>query len=194
MHKKKRVRSKKTTRKRAAALAKRIGRKKAGRGKKAASRRTAARRKTAAPRKPLAPNWAAPEEKGPGPEAGGQSGDIQGLSGVASVAISASVTVTSSGSMPKDHHTLRVVSARADLSGQRELAWVADAGQPVGDARCTQNFHIGPKATARVRPTLLVCWRTSPDRSVYTVAVDVDHRPSAQASVAVIDDVWSRLG
>ncbi len=33
----------------------------------------------------LAPNWAAPEEKGPGPDTAGQSGDIQGLSGVASV-------------------------------------------------------------------------------------------------------------
>ena len=36
-------------------------------------------------RKRLPPNWAAPEEKGPGPDAGGQSGDIQGLSGVAGV-------------------------------------------------------------------------------------------------------------
>src|SRR4051812_8356450 len=33
------------------------------------------------------------------------------------------ITVTNSGSMPKDHHTLRVVSAARDLSGQRELTW-----------------------------------------------------------------------
>ncbi len=106
----------------------------------------------------------------------------------------ADITVTASGSMPKDHHTLRVVSARSDLTGKRELAWVADAGQPVGDARCTQNFHIGPGAPARVRPTLLICWRTSAARSVYTVAVDVDHRPSAKASVEAIDRAWDELG
>jgi len=108
--------------------------------------------------------------------------------------VAAGVTVRSSGSMPKDHHTLRVVSANSDLTGQRELAWVADKGQPVGDARCTQNFRIGPGAPARVRPTLLICWRTSAQRSVYTVAVDVDHRPSPKASVDELDRVWNELG
>jgi len=105
-----------------------------------------------------------------------------------------SLTVTDSGSLPKDHHTLRVVSARGDLSGQRELAWVADSGHQVGDARCTQNFRIGPSAAPRVRPTMMLCWRTSAHRSVYTVAVDVQHPPSEKASVATIDQVWGQLG
>jgi hypothetical protein len=107
---------------------------------------------------------------------------------------SPSLTITNSGSLPKDHHTLRVVSAPGDLSGQHELAWAADQGHAVGNARCTQNFRIGPKATARVRPTMLLCWRTSPHRTVYTVAVDLDHLPSEQASVATINQVWSKLG
>jgi hypothetical protein len=85
MRRRKRVRAKKTTRKRTAALAKRTNRRKAVRGKKTARGRKAARRKRTSLRKRLAPNWAAPEEKGPGPETGGQSGDIQGLSGVARV-------------------------------------------------------------------------------------------------------------
>jgi hypothetical protein len=103
-------------------------------------------------------------------------------------------TVTTSGSMPLLHHTMRVVSARADLSGQRELAWAADAGHRVGDAKCTQNFRFNPDSSARVRPTLLLCWRTSATKTVYTVAVDVDHRPSEQASLALIDQVWTKLG
>lgn len=105
----------------------------------------------------------------------------------------AGVTVTNYGSMPKDHHTLRVVSGRLDLSGRHELAWVADTGHPVGDAHCTQNFRIGPSGSPRVRPTMLLCWRTSTSRSVFTVAVDIQHQPSEQESVETIDRVWSTL-
>src|SRR2546423_606895 len=105
----------------------------------------------------------------------------------------AGVTVTNFGSMPKDHHTLRVVSGRMDLSGRHELAWAADTGHPVGDARCTQNYRIGPSSAPRVRPTMLLCWRTSAHRSVFTVAVDIEHRPSEQDSVDTIDRVWSTL-
>jgi hypothetical protein len=103
-------------------------------------------------------------------------------------------TVTTSGSMPQLHHTLRVVSARANLTGRRELAWAADTGHAVGDARCTQNFRFNPYSSARLRPTLLLCWRASAGKTVYTVAVDVDHRPSERASVAVIDRAWKSLG
>jgi hypothetical protein len=75
---------KKATRTKMAAHARKsAGRKKASRGKRAGGRRIAAWRERTAPRMRLAPNWVEPEEKGPGPEAGGQSGDIQGLSGVA---------------------------------------------------------------------------------------------------------------
>ena len=104
------------------------------------------------------------------------------------------VTVTTSGSLTADRHTLRVVSARTDLTGTRELAWAADAGHLVGDARCTQNVRLTPTAPARVRPTLLLCWRTSAERSAYTVAVDLDHRPSERDSVASLDQAWARLG
>jgi hypothetical protein len=103
-------------------------------------------------------------------------------------------TMTTSGSMPKLHHTMRVVSARANLTGQRELAWAADTGHPVGDARCTQNFQFTASSAPRVRPTLLLCWRIGGTRTVYTVAVDVDHRPSETASVATIDRVWAGMG
>ena len=85
------------------------------------------------------------------------------------------------------------MSGRLDLSGRHELAWAADTGHAVGDARCTQNFKIGSTGSARVRPTMLLCWRTSVSRSVFTVAVDLAHRPSEQDSVDTIDKTWSTL-
>ena len=104
------------------------------------------------------------------------------------------VTVIDSGSLRKDRGTLRVVSGRGDLTGQRELAWVADDGQPVGDARCTQTFLFADNAKPARKSNLLVCWRTSAEKSVYTVTVDLDGRPSKRDSVAALDKQWSRLG
>jgi len=102
-------------------------------------------------------------------------------------------TISESGS-PTDRRTLRVVSARGDLTGSRELLWVADGGHAVGKARCSQRFRFSPDAAVSEKPTLLICWRTSATRSVYTVAVDLDGRPSEKASVATIDKVWAQLG
>jgi hypothetical protein len=103
-------------------------------------------------------------------------------------------SVSTSGTLPKDHRTLKVISARGDLSGAHELTWVADSGHRVGDALCTQNFRFDANSPARERPTMLLCWRTSASRSVLTITVDIDNRPSEKASVATINKVWSKLG
>ncbi|MEV6847873.1 hypothetical protein [Actinoplanes sp. NPDC051411] len=79
-------------------------------------------------------------------------------------------------------HMLRVSSSRQDLTGYRELAWVRD-GEPYGDATCTQTITVSPDVPPRKRPTLLICWRTSAARSVYTIAVDFAQHPSADQSV-----------
>jgi hypothetical protein len=105
----------------------------------------------------------------------------------------ANVTVTMSGSINKDKHTLKVVSAHGDLTGQRELAWAADAGHAVGAARCTQNFRINPQSKAGIRPTMLLCWRTSATKSVYTLAVDIVRKPSERASVAKLNAIWNAM-
>ncbi|MFC7279249.1 hypothetical protein ACFQS1_35255 [Paractinoplanes rhizophilus] len=89
---------------------------------------------------------------------------------------------------------MRVVSARSDLTGQRELAWVGDEGEPIGNARCTQRIRLSNNQTATVRRNLLLCWRTSSEKSVYTVAVDLDGKPSRIKSVASIERQWSKLG
>jgi hypothetical protein len=106
----------------------------------------------------------------------------------------ADVRVTESGSADAPGGTLRVVSARQDLTGQRELSWVVgQKGEQVGAARCSQTIRISPDAPARERPTLLLCWRTSAAKSVYTIAVNLDQRPSKQASVAALTREWDRL-
>ncbi|MEV6595664.1 hypothetical protein AB0M36_02245 [Actinoplanes sp. NPDC051346] len=89
---------------------------------------------------------------------------------------------------------LRIKSARQDLTGYRELGWIADEGVQVGNSRCTQRIRLSTNTAARERPTLLICWRTSAQKSVYTVAVKTDGRPSKELSVAEIDKQWAKLG
>ena len=105
----------------------------------------------------------------------------------------AKVTVTQSGSLAEGG-TLKVVSARADLTGQRELGIVADEGRAVGDARCTQNIRFSEGQPAQEKPTLLICWRTSAGKSVYTVSTVRTGRPSAENAVAALNRQWAKLG
>jgi len=109
-------------------------------------------------------------------------------------ATDAEVHQTTHGSPKSKKGTLKVVSARLDLTGQRELSWIVDEGAPVGDAHCTQKFRIMAGGPVAVKPTLLVCWRTSTAKSVYTVAINMAGKPSRKASVAAIGEEWARLG
>jgi hypothetical protein len=104
------------------------------------------------------------------------------------------VTTKDSGNLQEDHRTMRIVSARGDLTDLRELAWPADSGTRIGSARCTQNFRFNRQAAPGIRPTLLICWRTSATKSVYTVVSDLVDKPSMQASVAVLEREWNSMG
>ncbi|GAA2499961.1 hypothetical protein [Winogradskya humida] len=101
--------------------------------------------------------------------------------------------VQATGVLKKDRETLKVVSAKKDLSGQRELSWVADEGEVVGDARCTQKFQFSAGAPVVDKPTLLVCWRTSASKSAYTVAVNLDGKPSTDKSIAALNKEWNAI-
>ena len=104
------------------------------------------------------------------------------------------VSVRNTGSLQQGG-TMRIVSAPYDLTGTRELLWAADEGNPAGDdVRCTQNFKLSNDTAARVRPTMLLCWRTSAGKSVVTVAVARNGKPASAASVAVIDREWAKIG
>ncbi|BEL12326.1 hypothetical protein Q0Z83_105170 [Actinoplanes sichuanensis] len=88
--------------------------------------------------------------------------------------------------------TLNVTSARQDLTGYQELA-SAVGGYRSGNAQCTQSFRFSQNAPAKQIPTLLMCWRISAGRSVYTVAANPDGRPSLARSLATIDREWATL-
>jgi hypothetical protein len=90
--------------------------------------------------------------------------------------------------------TIRITTARADLAGQQDQALAGDEGNPAGEARCTQKIQFTRSAPARDIPTTLLCWRTSDDRSVVTMAVVESGRPHAAASLAIIDREWAKLG
>jgi hypothetical protein len=103
------------------------------------------------------------------------------------------ITVTNSGSLQHDGATMRIVTARHDLTGQDEMALAADGGVPIGDAHCTQNFRFSSDGAAHERPTMLLCWRTSASKSVVTLAVTLQGRPSKAVSAATIDKQWAKL-
>ncbi|MEU4424075.1 hypothetical protein AB0F81_25890 [Actinoplanes sp. NPDC024001] len=102
--------------------------------------------------------------------------------------------IANSGNIKKDRNTMRVVSARGDLTGQRELAWVDGMGEPAGNKiLCSQRIRLQNNTKAGVRKNLLLCWRLSKEKSVYTVAVDLDGNPSRRKSVNAILKRWKAM-
>jgi hypothetical protein len=89
---------------------------------------------------------------------------------------------------------LTVSSARQDLTGYNHLGLVADPGVKYGEARCTKKIKVRAAEKPRERPTLLICWRTTATKSVYTMAVKLDGRPDPKLSVAALDKEWAKLG
>ena len=103
----------------------------------------------------------------------------------------ADVTTTQS---EQNGERLIVASARQDLTGYNHLGLVADPGIKYGDARCTKKIKVRAAEKPRERPTLLICWRTTATKSVYTMAVKLDGRPDPKLSVAALDKEWAKLG
>lgn len=98
-------------------------------------------------------------------------------------------TVTSGGG------TIRITTARGDLTGQRALSIAADEGERVGDGvRCTNRIRFSEGVPAQERPTVLLCWRTSAKRSVVTMAVTPEGKPAPADSIALIRQEWTKLG
>jgi hypothetical protein len=89
--------------------------------------------------------------------------------------------------------TLRITTTRGDLTGQRPLLWAADDGEPAGGSRCTQKFRFSEGDLGGVRPTMLLCWRTSSSRSVAVLSIAKDGAPSTADATAVIEQEWKKL-
>ncbi len=104
-----------------------------------------------------------------------------------------SVEQTEQGSF-KSGGTLRVVSARGNLSGQRELKWVAGGVEPYRNASCTQRFRLGNEEKPARKANLLLCWRTGAEKSVIAVLVDPNGKPSKAKAVRALDKKWRSMG
>ncbi|WP_203742493.1 hypothetical protein [Actinoplanes cyaneus] len=90
--------------------------------------------------------------------------------------------------------TVRVSAARFDLSGQSDLRLAGDAGFPAGGGvNCTNRVRLDADDPASARSGLLLCWRTSDDRSVVTMAVVARGSPDARDSVDIIEQEWAAL-
>jgi hypothetical protein len=90
------------------------------------------------------------------------------------------------------NHIVRVVAARTDLTGALELAWAADAGTKVGPVSCTNKTRLTPDQPPKVRPTIMLCWRTSGSLSVYALVIDPKATtpvPTTDAA-ATVESVW----
>lgn len=110
--------------------------------------------------------------------------------GAAAAAEAKEVTIGSA----KEGGTMRIVTARGDLTGQRELGWVAGDVRKHGEAECSQRFKLYNEQEPKTRPSLLVCWRTSAKRSVIVVDTKLGGRPEVGKSLAVIEREWRKLG
>jgi hypothetical protein len=106
----------------------------------------------------------------------------------------ASGPVTVSTETGTDGSSIRVVAAGYDMTGHWSPLSAGDPGQAVGDARCTARLAALPGGPAAERPTMLMCWRMSPMKSVVTVAIRRSARPLAGASVDVLDRNWAAMG
>jgi hypothetical protein len=94
---------------------------------------------------------------------------------------------------PGSSRTLRVVAARTDLTGTLELGWAADSGHSVGSTHCTQNVRFVPGGQAGIRPTIMLCWRTSESLSVYALMIDPRATLTDADAAPAVDLTWDAV-
>jgi hypothetical protein len=109
------------------------------------------------------------------------------------VAGSATLVARTYGTGDQGARSIRIVIARTDLTGKLEQAWAApNAGTATGQNTCTNNTVLVPKGPAKVRDTVMLCWRVTPDVSGYALIID----PTAKTPVspndgaAALDEAW----
>ncbi|GGN61425.1 hypothetical protein GCM10010112_18580 [Actinoplanes lobatus] len=88
---------------------------------------------------------------------------------------------------------IRILSARGDLTGQRELSGVAGGIEKYGNVSCSQTFKFATSPRPAKKPNLLMCWRATPDKSVAAIVVDPKGNPSRERAVAAIQKKWKTM-
>jgi hypothetical protein len=93
----------------------------------------------------------------------------------------------------KEGGIVRVVSARGDLTGQRELAWVAGGVTAYKGMHCSQTFQFNSKP-AEKKDNLLLCWRATDKKSVVAIVVDPKGKPSKDKAKTALEERWNGMG
>jgi len=111
----------------------------------------------------------------------------------AAVGKGATVVGRSYGTGQPGARTLRLVAGRTDLSGALEQAWASGAGTVVGSDQCTNNVRLTPTGTPRVRPTVMLCWRSTSTFSAYALVIDPKSTSAVPATDAAtaLDTLWT---
>ncbi|SDT79102.1 hypothetical protein [Actinoplanes derwentensis] len=88
---------------------------------------------------------------------------------------------------------VRMVTAREDLTGQRELAWVSGGIKKYRDVPCSQTVRFSADSQPEKKDNLLICWRTSPTKSVISIVVDPEGKPSRTKAVNALKEEWRSM-
>lgn len=102
------------------------------------------------------------------------------------------VRVATKGSL-SEGGIVRMVTARGDLTGQRELAWVAGGVAEYRNVPCSQTIRFSTSSRPEKKPNLLVCWRTSAKKSVVAIVVDPKGHPSREKAVDALEQKWRNM-
>jgi hypothetical protein len=105
----------------------------------------------------------------------------------------ATVTGRSYGTGKPGARSIRIVAGRTDLTGALELTWAAGTAETVGQDRCTDDLRLTAASTPRVRPTVMLCWRTSATFSAYSLIIDPKATTpiTAAEGAAALDGAWT---
>lgn len=103
------------------------------------------------------------------------------------------IEVTTEGSL-KEGGIVRIMAAREDLTGQRELAYVAGGVQEFRGVPCSQTFQFSTNPQPAKKDNLLMCWRTTPQKSVVAIVVDPKGRPSRDKAIDELEKKWRSMG
>ncbi|MEU4163756.1 hypothetical protein [Actinoplanes sp. NPDC026670] len=101
----------------------------------------------------------------------------------------ADVDISDKGTL-KEGGIVRIMSSRSDLTGQRELAYVAGGIFKYRKASCSQTFQFSTNPSPAKRDNLLMCWRTSDDKSVVAMVVDPKGHPSREKALDALEKKW----
>ncbi|MFC7527654.1 hypothetical protein [Actinoplanes sp. GCM10030250] len=111
----------------------------------------------------------------------------------AAAAAAPPVEMTTKGSL-KEGGIIRTLTARGDLTGQRELAYVAGGVKEYRGVSCSQTFQFSTNPKPEKKDNLVMCWRTSAKKSVAVMVVDPKGKPSKDKAVDAIEKNWRSMG